>query len=246
MKKYVLTTIIIFSIFLLPLSAEMTAEQIIKEMDKMETFNTSFSTGRIISHDRFGDKVSEFNAWSRGTEDSLIEFTSLAERGQKVLRTEKNLYLFYPDANELIRLQGAALRQSLLGSDISYEDMTAERSTLDDYDVSLDGRTSYEGHEVYIVRLEGKSRKVAYPTQTLLIDVESYLVWKGEYATKSGRLLKEMTVLETMEVGERTLPKKSKIVDVMKSESYTIMELDSIETDIPLEGDFFSLDSLTW
>ncbi len=245
MKKRILTAAIISLTILLPLAA-MTAEQIIREMDKVETFDTSFSTGKITSHDRFGDKVSEFNAWSRGTQDSLLEFTSLAERGQKILRTEKNLYLFYPDANELIRLQGAALRQSLLGSDISYEDMTAEHSTLDDYDASLEGEETYEGHNVYVVKLEAKTRKVAYPTQLLYIDTGNYLVWKGEYSTKTGRLLKEMSVMETMDLDDRVIPKKSKVVDVMKSDSYTILEIDTIETDVPLASDFFSIDNLTW
>lgn len=245
MKQRILLSVILCAVLSLPLSA-MSAEQIIEEMDRVETFRTSSSTGRIITNDRFGEKVSEFIAYSRGTEDSLIEFTSLAERGQKILRTQKNLYLFYPDANELIRLQGAALRQSLLGSDISYEDMTSEHSTLDDYNASLEGTETYEGREVYVVRLEGKTRKVAYPTQVLYIDTETFLVWKGEYSTASGRLLKEMTVLETMELEDRVIPSRSKIVDVMKSDSSTIMEIDSIETDVPLAGDFFSLDNLTW
>ena len=124
--------------------------------------------------------------------------------------------------------------------------MTSEHSTLDDYDASLEGTETYEGREVYVVKLKGKTRKVAYPTQVLYIDTETFLVWKGEYSTSSGRLLKEMTVLETMELDDRVIPRRSKIVDVMKSDSYTIMEIDSIETDIPLAGDFFSLDNLTW
>jgi phosphate acetyltransferase len=114
----------------------LTADEIIGEMDRLSTFETTYLTGSIQTTDRFGTKTSRFNSWSQGKKDSLIEFTSAAERGQKILRTEGSLYLFYPDAEQLIRMQGAALRQSMLGSDISYEDMTEEKTTLDNYEAA--------------------------------------------------------------------------------------------------------------
>jgi len=115
--RIITTTLLFLLIIPFNLSA-ITAEEIINTMDGMQTFDTSYSTGSIKTTDRFGVKESTFKAWSQGSSDSLIEFTSVAERGQKILRTKGSLYLFYPDDVELIRRQGAALRQSLLGSDL--------------------------------------------------------------------------------------------------------------------------------
>ncbi|NCB02208.1 MAG: outer membrane lipoprotein-sorting protein [Spirochaetia bacterium] len=196
--------------------------------------------------DRFGEKTSTFEAYSKGSYDSLIEFTSIMEKGQKVLRTEGELYLYYPDANELIRLTGAALRQSLLGSDISYEDMTGEKDTLRDYDVTLGGTKMINGKECYELHLVAKTRKVAYPKQLIYVDTETFVVMKGEYSTSSDRVLKEIEVLSTMKVGERTIPNETKIVDTLKRNTSTIMKINSIEIDIPLNDDLFSIDSLTW
>ncbi len=58
----------------------------------------------------------------------------------------------------MIRLQGAALRQSVLGSDLSYEDMTEEKTTLDDYDVTLDGSETISGRDCYILTLTAKKQ----------------------------------------------------------------------------------------
>ncbi|MGE4453088.1 MAG: outer membrane lipoprotein-sorting protein [Sphaerochaeta sp.] len=224
----------------------ITAEEIVREMDAQATFETSYATGTIKTTDRFGTKESTFEAYSRGTSDSLIEFTSIAERGQKILRTKGSLYLFYPDAEELIRLQGAALRQSVLGSDLSYEDMTEEKTTLDDYNVTLNGSETFNGRDCYVLTLTAKTRQVAYPVQKIWVDKETYMTWKGEYSTSQGRLLKKMEVLETLEVDGRMLPKESRIEDAMKRDSATWMVLSTLDVDIPLERSLFSLENLTW
>ncbi|NCB02690.1 MAG: outer membrane lipoprotein-sorting protein, partial [Spirochaetia bacterium] len=91
MKKFIVM-ILILTLSLSLLSA-ITATQIVEKMDELETYKTSFSSGVIISKDRFGEKTSTFNAYSKGAYDSLIEFTSIMEKGQKVLRTEGELYL---------------------------------------------------------------------------------------------------------------------------------------------------------
>lgn len=224
----------------------LSGEEIIRKMDEQSTFETSSSTGTIRTTDRFGTKESTFKAWARGTSESLIEFTSIAERGQKILRTRGSLYLYYPDADELIRLQGAALRQSVLGSDLSYEDMTEEKNTLDNYRVVLNGSEMINNRDCHVLTLTAKNRQVAYPVQKIWVDKETYLVWKAEYSTAQGRLLKEMEVLSTITVSGRTLPRETRIEDKMKRDSATWMILDTLEVNVPLDRNLFSLENLTW
>jgi outer membrane lipoprotein-sorting protein len=239
--------LVLVTSLLLPASLfAISAEQIINKMDEANTFDTSYATGSIFTTDRFGTKESTFKAWSRGTSDSLIEFTSIAERGQKILRTKGSLYLYYPDAEELIRLQGAALRQSVLGSDLSYEDMTEEKNTLDSYTVTLDGTETYNTHDCHVLTLTAKSRQVAYPIQKIWVDTETYVVWKAQYSTAQGRLLKELQVLSTFVVAERTLPKETKIEDKMKRDSSTLMKFDELQVNPILDAKLFSLENLTW
>lgn len=245
MRQKLFATTLILLLVMTSLAA-VTAQQIVREMDALETFDTSYSEGEIVTTDRFGKKTSTFKAWSRGAYDSLIEFTSIAERGQKVLRTEGELYLFYPDAEELIRLQGAALRQSMLGSDISYEDMTGEKDTLSQYDVQLLRDEVVSGRSCYVLQFDAKTRTVAYPRQVVWVDKETFMVWKGEFSTKAGRLLKEMEVLDIMDVDGRTLPKVTRISDKMKRDSATEMRLTKLDIDIGLDPAIFTLQNLTW
>ncbi|NCC66449.1 MAG: outer membrane lipoprotein-sorting protein, partial [Spirochaetia bacterium] len=141
---------------------------------------------------------------------------------------------------------GAALRQSVLGSDLSYEDMTEEKNTLDEYRVVLDGSQMVGNRDCHVLTLTAKSRQVAYPVQKIWVDKETYLVWKAEYSTAQGRLLKEMEVLSTIAVAGRTLGKETRIEDKMKRDSATWMILDTLEVNIPLDRNLFSLENLTW
>ncbi len=222
------------------------AEEIVARMDGVQSFQTSRQEGRVITTDRFGVKEVDFLAWSRGNAEFLIEFTSAAERGQKILRTSSELFLYYPDAQELIRLQGAALRQSMMGSDISYEDMTEGKDTLSKYDAALLGEEEVEGLECFVIKLVAKTRKVPYPRQTLWVEKGSFLPRKALYFSRTEKLLKEMRVLETRSIGAKVMITRMVWEDKTKSDSSTELVIKEAEVDFPLEEDFFSLDRLSW
>lgn len=221
-------------------------EEIMRKVDELQTFETSIASGEMKITDRFGEKISTFNSWSRGTDDTLIEFTSVAEKGQKILRTADSLYLYYPDAEELIRMQGSALRQSMLGSDISYEDMTGNKDRISQYSVALTGEESINGRLCYVLELVANTRTVPYPKEKVWVDKETFLGWKAEYSTKSGRLLKTMEVLETQMLKGRPIATVSRISDKLKKDTQTIMIMHSIEVDVPIDPKIFSLDELSW
>ncbi|MDC7233983.1 MAG: outer membrane lipoprotein-sorting protein [Spirochaetales bacterium] len=246
MKNKKTTAILFLLFFTATLLWSQTAEEIIRKVDEQQYFATMKTTGSMITNDRFGTKKVDYISWSEGNDNFIIEFTSAAERGQKILRTSDELFLYYPDAEEIIRLQGAALKQSMMGSDISYEDMTAGNDTLRQYDVELKGSETIDGKDCFVIQMTAKSRKVPYPAQTLWIEKETYVPEQVRYFSKSGKLLKEMRVLEVREMEGKVIISKMVLEDKLKKNSSTEMVLDEIEINPVLGRDFFSLDQLAW
>lgn len=244
-NKLILLTALVALVAPIALSA-LTGEEIVRRADDLQTFRTSEASGEMRIKDRFGTKVTTFKSWSRGASDSLIEFTSIAERGQKILRTEDTLYLYYPDAEELIPMKGSSLRQSLMGSDVSYEDMAGDKDRISKYDIELIGEESVNGHRCYVLMMTAKVRTVPYPKEKVWIDKESFIGWKAEYYTRSGRLLKEVEILKTEEIGGRMVAIETRVSDKMKTDTETLMILNDLKIDIPLDDNLFSLDELTW
>jgi hypothetical protein len=243
MKKLIVWGVVALSVMSF---ADSTAEQVIREMENKQVFDSAKIEGRMVINDRFGEKVSTFVSWSLGTENSLIEFTSVEEFGQKVLRSDDDIYIFYPDAEELVRLSGSALRDGMLGSDVSYEDMTGENSLLDDYRVIGFSEESLNDVAAYKIELEAISPSVAYQKQTLWVSKAGLIGLQSHKFSLSGKLLKVEQILKTDQVNGYDVATHIKIEDKLKSNSFTEFYIEDIDVDVPINLDFFSLDELTW
>lgn len=249
-QKLLLSALLIAvgTLIALPAAAapDTTAEQVIRKLEENQVHETARSEGKMIINDRFGEKITTFKSWAEGEENTLIEFTSRQERGQKILRTNDEIYLYFPDAAEVIRLQGAALRDSVLGSDMSYEDMTGGKGILDDYRAELLGTESVDGRQCYKIELNAKGRGVAYPKEIIWIDTEMYVTRRVHMFSLSGKLLKEMRIQDYSTQNGKTFPVRFIIEDKMKRNSSTEFVIESIEIGADIPASRFSLEELTW
>lgn len=245
MKKLIVP-VLMFIMYSTPSLFPQTAESIIRRLEENTIHTTSRIEGTMTVTDRFGEKTTSFISWSEGEDTALIEFTSTDEEGQKILRTKDEIYLFYPDAEELIRLKGAALRESVLGSDMSYEDLTGGKGLLESYSITLEGTEQIEGKEYYNLILTAKSRNVPYPKQIMWVDRETYIYKRIEQYALSGRLLKEMDITEVTRISGKSIPTKMVITDAMKKRSSTVFTILDIQIGISIPPNLFSLQELTW
>jgi outer membrane lipoprotein-sorting protein len=229
------------------LSFGQTAEEIIQRMDDNETWTSVRMVGSMRIEDRFGQNVSEFISYSQGEDDMLIEFTSEYEAGQKILRKDNKIYLFFPDAEELIIIQGAALKQSMMGSDVSYEDMAGERTTLDDYDVTLLGEETINGRDSWKIELNAKegNYSVPYAKQVVWVDKSTYIALKVDMYSLSGRQIKTLSVSDIRKVGQNWVAYSTVIKDLLRGNSQTELVIEDIEINPSIRSGMFSIRSLS-
>jgi len=254
MKRYfgkiVMLYILVLFVSAQPLFAQnlknLTGVEIIKRMEANQAEKSSVSEGSFIITDRFGERKKTFKAVSQGKTRTLLEFTNPEEAGQKILRIGDEIYLYFPEAEDIIHLKGSALRDSVMGSDLSYEDMTGEKSLLDIYNVSLEGMETIDGKKCYVVELTAKTRKVVYPKEKLWVDAELFVAKKALYYALSGRLLKEMDVQKIITVKGKNIPVQLSMRDAMKKNSKTVFIIDNIKIDVPVDSKTFSLEELSW
>ncbi len=244
MKKWALSFLAIFSFPSLLFA--ISAEEIMEKLEENMVTESSRVDGAMIIRDRFGTKESTFISYTRGTDDMLIEFTSVEEEGMKILRTKDELYLFFPEAEEVIRMQGAALKEAVIGSDMSYEDMTGGKSLLKSYMVKLEGMEVINGSRCYKVSMEAKNKDVPYYKQTMWIDSELFIYRKVHKFSRSGKILKEIIVDDIRKVSGKYVPFHMVLKDTMKGNSSTDFIVRNMEIDIPLKNELFSLEELTW
>lgn len=233
-----------FFFLMTTLAWSQTGEEIIRKLEDLQ--NPAFATisGSMSLKDRFGDRTITFLSRSRGEDKMLIEFTSDAEAGQKILRLGSDLYLYYPDAEKTITLKGAALGDSVLGSDVSYEDLTGNTSLLDSYTVTLKGTETVMDRSCWVVELRAKTRDATYETQILWIDQEENVTRLAHQFARSGRLLRTMQVLETKRFGSLILGTKMIMADQLRRGTSTTFTLDKVDLATSIPETRFSLREL--
>jgi outer membrane lipoprotein-sorting protein len=224
----------------------MDPAEIVRRMEKNQVHKTAESQGSIVITDRFGPRTKTFKASSMGTDKMLIEFTNLEEAGQKILRSGDEIYLYFPEAEEVIRLQGSGLKDSVMGSDFSYEDLTGEKGLLDLYTVEMEGSEKVDGRDCFILKLTGKKKDIAYPLQRMWVDSELFVTRRASYFSLSGKPLKEMTVSEIREVSGKNIPTRLEMRDLMKKNTSAVFQISKITIDAPIDPKIFTREELSW
>lgn len=222
------------------------ASEIITKLENNQVYDTARFEVTLSVSNRFGVTGNSFTSYSRKGGDTLIEITAGPDRGQKVLRQKTNIYLFYPDAEEVIWLKGSALKDSMMGSDFSYEDLTNDRTILDRYTVILEGTETVYGIKCYRLTLSAKTKNETYAKQTIWVDPEYFVTRRALLYSASGKALREMTASDIHTIAGKNLPYRTLMKDLLKKNTSTEMIITKAEIGIPLGEKYFNREELSW
>ena len=137
MKKILM---LLFSSISIISLAQPDANTILEKVDKnMSSKNRVFESEMII-HGRRTSRSITSRSYSAGNKQSFTEYLSPArEQGTKMLKLENQLWIYSPSTDRIIQISGHMLRQSVMGSDLSYEDMMDERKMTEIYTAVISG-----------------------------------------------------------------------------------------------------------
>jgi outer membrane lipoprotein-sorting protein len=121
------------------------------------------------------------------------------------------------------------LRQSVMGSDLSYEDMMDDRKLTDMYNAEVAGSEEIDGRKTWMLELTAKVDDVAYETRKIWIDQERYIPLKEELFAKSGQLLKRSTMSDVKQIQGRWFPTTVVYKDMLKQGNGTEFKMTSVK-----------------
>ncbi len=237
-----------FLVPLISLAAQSgeTADSIVKKLEANQVFDTSRIEARLSVTTRLGVTGNAFTAYERKGGDTLIEITDGPDRGQKVLRQGENVYLYYPEAEDVIWIKGSALKDSMMGSDFSYEDLTKDGTILTRYTAVLTGEERFDGVDCYRITLSAKTRNETYAREDLLVDRERYVTRKATLFSASGKPIRELVAGDVQTVSGKRVAFRTTMRDLLKKGTSTVMTIVKIELGIPLSEKYFNREELSW
>ena len=244
MKKYILFLVTFFSISSFAQNYP-SGKTVLDKVDDNMSSKSRVLTAKMEINSARGVRTMESKSWGEGSEKSFTEYLAPArEKGTKMLKLDNQLWIYSPSTDRVIQISGHMLRQSVMGSDMSYEDMMTDRPLLEQYKAEVSSEDVVDGRKCWIVNLTAIVNDVNYYTEKMWVDQERYVPLKVELFAKGGKLLKRITFSDVQRIQNRWYPKTILYKDVLKNGKGTKMMIEDMQFDIKIPANVFNMSNL--
>jgi len=241
MKRLWIMCAVVLIPFLL-LAQNYSPKEIIKKADdKNRGLSSKGEMTMTIVRSDWSRAVS-MKAWSKGTDYSMVLITSPPkEKGQVFLKRGNEMWNWVPTIAKMVKLPPSMMLQSWMGSDFTNDDLVKQSSIVTDYNHKLLGKETIRGLECYKIELIPlPDAAVVWGKIISWITTNGFDLWKSEYYDEDMDLINVENAYDIKKMGDRNIPTRMEIVPVTKKGQKTVLEISTMQFNIPIEESFFS------
>ncbi len=218
-----------------------TAESILIRIDDNMFSSTITYTSRMVIHHKDRTDEKTMKVWGKDGDTGFIEFTAPArDKDTKYLRLDDDLWMYLPNIEKIIKISGHLLRQSMMGSDFSYEDSMSRNKLREDYSAELLDDEDINGRTCYVLDLVAKHKEVTYYRRKIWVDKERFIVPKSELFAKTGKLLKVLTAQNIERFEDRYYPTHVTMEDKLRKNSRTEVIMEDVKFNVRIPDSVFT------
>jgi outer membrane lipoprotein-sorting protein len=233
--------IILILLFTAPLLQAQTSEDILSKVDANITADTKVIVSKMIIHGRRSTRTVEAKSYIDGSTKAFTEYLAPArDAGTKMLKLTDQLWTYSPQTDRIIQISGHMLRQSMMGSDLSYEDMMEDPRLAVLYTAEIIGEEELQKRQCWVLELTSRTGDIAYHTRKVWVDKKRFMPLKEERFAKSGKLLKTTTVNKVELVDGRWTATQVLFKDELQSGEGTEFILESIQFNATIPDYYFT------
>jgi len=223
------------------------AKEIVKKADdKMQGEESSISVMSMTIKRPTYERNLAFKNWTKGTKYAMTLVTAPAqEKGQIFLKRDREMWNWNPRISRMIKLPPSMMSQGWMGSDYTNDDALKKSSIVEDYNHTLIGNEKIEDQDCYHIQLiPTEEAAVVWGKVIMWITKDEYLQMKVEYYDEDEFLVKTELAHNITTIGGRILPSEFEIIPADKPNQRTIINIESIEFNVPIKDNFFSQQSM--
>lgn len=184
--------------------------------------------------------------WSLGTEYSLIRVTAPAkEAGTATLKADKDIWNYMPKVDRTIKIPASMMSGAWMGSHFTNDDLVKESQLIEDYDIETIYEGDRDGTAVWEFKLTPKPEApVVWGHIEYRVRKGDYMPFWARYFDEDGKLSRTLEFSEFRQMGGRLVPAVMNMHPEDKPGERTTMIYDTLEFDIDLKQNYFSLQTL--
>lgn len=220
-------------------------KDVLDKIDKNMSAKSREMTIRMEINSSRGTRTMQLRTWSEGDHKAFTEYLSPArEKGTKMLKLNNQLWIYSPSTDRIIQISGHMLRQSMMGSDMSYEDMMSDRPLLEQYKAEVNSEEELNGIKCYVVTLSAMIPDVNYSSQKMWVDKNRFVPVRVDLFSKSDKLLKRIDFSNIQKNGNVWYPLEFNYKDMLKSGKGTRMIIENLKINPAIPPSTFNKSSL--
>ncbi len=191
------------------------------------------------------ERTMSMESWSEGEKLSLVRVTApRKDRGNGTLIDDDRMWTFSPKINRVIKVPSSMMNQSWMGSDFSNKDISRTDEIVEQYEHNLLGETESDGFPVYeIESVPHEEAAVVWGREVLKIRADNVML-EHRFYDQDDVLVKTLRTLEIREMGGRNVAARQRMVKEESPDEWTEIVMESVEFDIELGDNVFTLSNL--
>lgn len=208
------------------------AQEILRKADQIRFPTESFQVDISILSTKTDQSTEarKYQVLSKGNDKTVVIVTEPAsERGQTMLMSGRELWVFLPSVSQPVRL---SLAQRLTGQ-VANGDL-ARANFAGDYTPRILRTDSIEGEKYTVLELIAVDRSVTYPRVMYWVKQKNGYPHKAEFYSLSNRLLKTARYENFKSMAGKMRPTRLVMEDSIRAGEKSVLEYDAMKVrDIP-------------
>jgi outer membrane lipoprotein-sorting protein len=202
------------------------AVDFVQRADAIRFPRESFQTEIVVRNyvDGTEGESRTYRVLSRGNDNTIVlTLEPATERGQALLMSGRNLWVFMPSVSQPVRL---SLAQRLTGQ-VANGDL-ARANFAGDYRPALAGSESLDGQAAVVLDLTAIDRGVTYARVRYWVGERDGRPLKAEFYALSGRLLKTARYEDFRDMAGRIRPTRLVMEDALKKGEVSVLTYENM------------------
>lgn len=202
---------------------------------------SSFTDVTMTVHRPAWQRQMSMQSWTRGDDDALVRFTAPArDAGNATLKLGKDMWIFNPRLNQVLKLPASMMAQSWMGSDFSYNDLAKANDVLTEYTHKLIDEQKQGGHTVYTIEAFPKpAAATVWGKQVLLVRDDGVMIGESYY-DQDMKLVKSMHTDKVGVLGGRPYPVTMTMKKANAPDKWTRITYHQGKFDMDIPGALFT------
>lgn len=222
------------------------AREILRRVDDLWRGESSHATITMRVKTAHYERTMTMEAWSKGTEQSLVRIqTPIKERGTATLKSGSHIYSYLPRTDRTIRLTSGMMTGSWMGSHFTNDDLVRESRMEEDYTPAISFEGVRDGMAIIEFTLYPKADAAVVWGKVVVVVREADLLPLSQlYYDEDGIEARTMSFSDFRQLGGAERPARMRVVPADKPDEYTELIYHSLDLNIGLEQQFFSISQL--